>query len=172
MIRPGTRQERHPQPAALFAVVLVLLVALEACSARTSVPKTATTSTSPDNTQAPQPTVATDASFPEALGRRLPGAPDFPAYPGASLVGSAERNRPNDVKQGYRIEWTTRDSVPMVIAWYQKTLRDLGWTYTPPTDGVPNSQIADISKGDLDGTLEAEMEKGVTRIVVTLGPKK
>jgi hypothetical protein len=166
----NARARRYP-PRAYFATALFPLLALGGCGARKDVPPPSATPAATAS-QAGKPRVATDASFTEAIGERLPGLPDFPEYPNAVLVGTAERNRPNAPKLGYRLQWATKDSVPMVMAWYQKTLQEKGWTYSPPTDGVTNSQIADISKGDLEGTVEAELEQGVTQIVVTLGPKK
>lgn len=113
--------------------------------------------------------IATDPSFLEARGRMLPGVPDFPSHPAATLVGSAEQNRAGAPTEGYRIKWTTRESVPAVMAWYQKTLPSLGWTYTPPDDGAPEvEQVARISKGDLKGYIAAEATGDGTEIVASL----
>ena len=125
-----------------------------------------------EQAEVPPPLVASDPSFREARGQIIPGAPEFPAYPGATLVGSAERNKPTDRNQGYVIKWTTTDSVSLVMAWYQKTLPQLGWKYTPPADGATVEQTAVVEKGNLRGTLDAEAEKGVTEIILTVGPRR
>jgi hypothetical protein len=116
-----------------------------------------------------KPAVATDPSFPEARGSLLSDVPDFPTYPNATLVGSAQQNRIDQPIQGYRIKWTTKDSVPAVMAWYQKALVAAGWTYKPPDDGaLAVEQLARISKGGLSGYVAAEASGEATEIVVSL----
>jgi hypothetical protein len=125
-----------------------------------------------EQAEVPPPQVASDPSFREARGQIIPGAPEFPAYPGATLVGSAERNKPAERNEGYVIKWTTADSVSLVMAWYQKMLPQLGWKYTPPSDGATVEQTAIVEKGNLRGTLDAEADKGVTEIILTVGPRR
>jgi hypothetical protein len=116
-----------------------------------------------------KPQVATDPSFAEARGRLLPEIADFPTYPNATLVGSAQQNRPAQPVQGYRIKWTTSDPVPAVMSWYEKALTTAGWKFMPPQDGSPAvEQIARISKGGLAGYVAAEAGAEVTEIVVSL----
>lgn len=118
-----------------------------------------------------EPVVAVDPSFREARGAMLPEIPPFPAYPGATLVGSAERNRPNEAKQGHTIKWTTTDSVAKVMAWYQSELPRQGWTYTSPSDGASSEQTARIRRGNITGSITVEAGKQVTEIEVDLGRK-
>jgi hypothetical protein len=116
-----------------------------------------------------KPQVATDPSFAEARGQLLPDIADFPAYPNAKLIGSAVQNRVDQPPQGYRIKWTTSDSVPAVMAWYQKALPAAGWKLTPPADGAPAvEQLARISKDRLSGYVAAEASGEGTEIVVSL----
>jgi hypothetical protein len=118
------------------------------------------------------PEIATDPGFPERRSGLLPGTPAFPVYPGATLVGSAARNRADEPSRGYRIVWTTKDPASAVIAWYQKALAESGWSFTPPSDGVTVEQTARIAKDDLEGDLNAEESAGKTTIEVVLGPRR
>ena len=120
----------------------------------------------------PSPEIATDPAFAERRGAMLPGVPAFPAYPGATLVGSAARNRADEPSRGYRVVWTTKDSAVAVIAWYQKALTEQGWAFTPPSDGVTVEQTARIAKDDLEGDPNAEESPGQTTIELALGPRR
>jgi hypothetical protein len=123
----------------------------------------------PTNQPAKEPLVATDRAFTEAAGRMVSGVPDVPAYPGATLVGSAEQARAAEAPEGYRIKWTTSASVSTVMQWYAKALPAAGWSYQPPDDaGSPGEQLARIRKDRLDGYVAAEATGGVTEIVVSL----
>jgi hypothetical protein len=115
--------------------------------------------------------VATDPSFREQPGGLLAGVPDFPTYPNAVLIGSAERNRPGQPNLGYRVKWTTPDAVATVVAWYAQALQQRGWTYRPPTDNAEAEQTARISKGDLKGQLSVGVEDGRTEIELVIGPR-
>jgi hypothetical protein len=163
------------QRSARTAAALASLLAVTSCAPKTSAPPSypqAPAAPAPQGAES-QPEIVSDPSFRQTRGQLLPETPEFPAYPGAALVGSAENNRPKAPNRGYTIKWTTKDSVPMVMAWYRKTLEDLGWEFTPPTDGVAISQIANIRKGNLQGTVEAEAEKrGHTEIEVVLKPRQ
>lgn len=143
-----------------------------ACRSAGSAPPATTAGAAEKTPAAAAPQLDVEPTVRQAAGKLLPEVPQFPAYPGATLLGSAERNSPDAPKQGHLIEWTTTDPVPKVMAWYQKTLQDAGWTYSPPTDGVSHSQLAGIARGGLDGTLEVELEGGITRITVVLKPKQ
>ena len=127
-----------------------------------------------DDTQKEEPEIATDPSFREVKGALIEGIPTFPAYPDSKLIGSAERNRPNEKNRGYRIKWTTTDSPDQVMAWYQKTLVEQGWKYVPADQGEDEDElIAKISKGEFDGYIESEFEDEdhITEIVVVLARK-
>ena len=155
--------------AALGAVGILM----PACGSRAGSSPPATTADAAQAAPAgAAPRMEVEPTVRQAAGKLLPEVPDFPAYPGAAVLGSAERNSPSAPKQGHLIEWTTTDPVPKVMAWYQKTLQELKWAYSPPTDGVTHSQLAGISRGTLDGTLEVEFEGGITRITVVLKPKQ
>jgi hypothetical protein len=124
--------------------------------------------------QEKEPEIATDPSFREVKGALIEGMPAFPAYPDSKLIGSAERNRPNEKNRGYRIKWTTTDSPDEVMAWYQKTLVELGWKYVPPAQEEDEDElIAKISKGEFDGYIESEFEDedDTTEIIVVLARK-
>ena len=161
---------------ALLALLLAIAVTPFAVGCA---PRNRPASTSPGPAAAPmipeaagvEPAVAADPSFRELRGALLPDIPELPAYPGATLVGSAERNRPNERKQGHTIKWTTPDPVPKVMAWYQAELPKHGWTYSPPSDGAASEQIARIRRGSIQGTIAAEEESGHTEILVVLGPR-
>jgi len=126
---------------------------------------------------APQePQIATDPGFRELKGALLEGIPEFPAYPGATLSGSAERDRPDEKNRGYRIKWTTVDRPARVMAWYAKTLPRSGWTYVPDDDPEEEDELeAKIANATFSGYLEAETEdypnREVTDIVVVLARK-
>jgi hypothetical protein len=122
------------------------------------------------------PEIATDPAFRELKGGLLEGIPDFPAYPGATLIGSAERNRPDEKNRGYRIKWTTRDAPARVMAWYAKTLPRHGWTYVPEFDAGERDELeARIANAAFTGYIEAETEdfphRNVTDVVVVLARK-
>lgn len=155
------RPRRLPQrlAAALFLACLPLL-ACALGSARAGKPGAGTSQ---------EPQVATDPAFRELAGGLLEGIPEFPAYPGATLVGSAERNRPTEPNRGYRIMWTTTDTPGQVIAWYARMLPPRGWAYGPPDEPEDEEELkAKIAKGALRGYLEAEVEDGITEIIVVL----
>jgi hypothetical protein len=160
----GAPPRRHPRGwAVLVLVVLLPLTSAVRDGAR------AQTGGSADGDQAPQ--VATDPSFRELLGGLLEGIPDFPAYPGARLVGSAERNRPDERNRGYLVKWTTRDRPARVMAWYEKALPPLGWKYVPSHEGDEEDELeAKVAKAAFVGYLEAETDDdGVTVVVLVLG---
>lgn len=115
--------------------------------------------------------VATDPSFNEALGQLLPGFPEFPLYPGAELVGSAEVNLPDEPNQGYRVKWITKDLVPQVMGWYLEALSQTGWVVEEPNDPeAEGEQVANIRKDDFKGYLAVESEgsDGEVEIVVDI----
>jgi hypothetical protein len=160
------------QARALILIALVAAVVVTgACRSGAGSAPPATTAAAGEKTRT-APQLDAEPTVRQAAGKLLPEVPQFPAYPGASLLGSAERNSPDAPKQGHLIEWTTTDPVPKVMAWYQKALPEAGWTYSPPTDGVTHSQLAGIARDGLDGTLEVEFEDGLTRITVVLKPKR
>lgn len=120
-----------------------------------------------------EPEIATDPGFRELKGGLLEGIPPFPAYPGARLIGSAERNRPDEKNRGYRIKWTTRDSPSRVMAWYQQTLPGYGWKYIPSDEPEEEDELeAKIANAAFSGYIEAETEdhpnRDITEIVVVL----
>lgn len=117
-----------------------------------------------------EPQVATDPSFRELVGGLIEGIPEFPPYPGATLVGSAERNRLDEQNRGYRIKWTTRDRPARVMAWYEKTLPRHGWKYVPSYEPDEGDELeAKVAKGAFSGYLEAETEDdGPTVVVLVL----
>jgi hypothetical protein len=115
-----------------------------------------------------EPVVATDPGFLELQGGLLAGIPPFPAYPGARLVGSAERNRPDEKNRGYRIKWTTSDSPIRVMAWYETALARDGWKFVPTDQPDVDELDAEIANAAFTGYLEAETEDGITEIVVVL----
>ena len=157
----------HP---ALIAMVVAAVGALQSGGSKPKPAAAAPVIREQTETQAPK--VATDPSYRELLGRIIPGAPEFPPYPGATLVGSAERNKPGEPNEGYVFKWTTPDTAAMVMAWYQKRLPELGWTFVPPSDGATVEQTANIEKSKIRGTIDVEVDKEVTEIVVTLGHKR
>jgi hypothetical protein len=165
---------RRAHATALRVVALVAMGTLiGACGTRAgSSPPVTTADADPKTRTAAPPRLEADPTVRQAAGALLPEVPKFPKYEPSTLLGSAERNSPSAPKQGHLIEWTTTDPVPKVMAWYQKTLQELGWTYSPPTDGVTHSQLAGISNDALVGTLEVELEGGITRITVVLKPKQ
>jgi hypothetical protein len=119
-----------------------------------------------------EPEIATDPAFRELKGGLIEGIPTFPAYPDAKLIGSAERNRPNEKNLGYRIKWTTSDSPQKVMEWYEKALPKDDWKFklsAPEED--EDELIAKISKAEFDGYIEAESEDQHTEIVVVLARK-
>ncbi len=105
----------HP---ALIAIVVAAAGALQAGGSKPKPAAAPPVIREQTETQAPK--VATDRSYREVLGRIIPGAPEFPAYPGATLVGSAERNKPGEPNEGYVFKWTTPDTTAMVMAWYSE----------------------------------------------------
>ena len=92
----------HP-PTVLLVVVLFGVLVVPWANARLH-------AANPTVGEDQEPAIATDPSFRELKGRLLEGIPEFPAYPGATLIGSAERNKPGEKNRGYRIKWTTTDS--------------------------------------------------------------
>ena len=112
--------------------------------------------------------VATDPSFPEVKGKLISGFPDFPVYPGATLVASAKTNRADQLDTGYRVKWAVQvDAVPNVMEWYQDELSKNGWTYEVPNDpNATGEQVAQIKKSGWEGFVESELEDGATEIVV------
>ena len=103
--------------------------------------------------------VATDPNFAEVKGQLLPGFPEFPIYPGAELVGSAEVNLPDEPNQGYRVKWTTYDPVPQVMDWYLEELSKTGWVVEEPNDPeAEGEQVANIHKGGFKGHIAVESE--------------
>ena len=118
--------------------------------------------------------VATDPAFPETPGQVAAPLRDFPQYRGATVVGSAEQARPREgaapsaPPEGYRVKWTTSDSVPAVMEWYAKVLRDDKWTYQPEDSKSSAERQAHISKGTLDGYISAEATGNGTKIVLSL----
>ena len=120
-----------------------------------------------------KPEVATDPSFPEIKGELIGGFPDFPVYPGATLIASAQTNPAGQPPQGYRAKWVTHDPVIKVMNWYEDDLPIAGWQYTPPNDQQSEGeQVAEISKGDLKGYIAAEIEEENIEIVVDVRPEK
>jgi hypothetical protein len=123
-----------------------------------------------------EPVIATDPSFRELKGGLLQGIPEFPSYPGATLIGSAERNRPDEKNRGYRIKWTTGDGPAQVMAWYEKALPRYGWTCLPTDEpGELDELEAKISNPSFSGYIEIETEdyphRDITEIVVVLARK-
>ena len=116
-----------------------------------------------------EPEIATDPAFSELKGGFLEGIPEFPAYPDATLIGSAERNRPDERNRGYRIKWTTKDSPEEVMKWFEKALIEAGWKYKPSSEPDDEEDlIADIEKAEFQGFIEAESEEESTEITVVL----
>jgi hypothetical protein len=143
-----------------FAIVVLLALA-SAASARSA--EQVTGSGGEDR----EPQVATDPGFRELVGGLLEGIPDFPVYPGATLVGSAERNRPDEQNRGYRIKWTTRDRPARVMAWYEKALPRHGWKYVRSYEPDEGDELeAKVAKGAFSGYLEAETEDDAPTVVV------
>jgi hypothetical protein len=119
-----------------------------------------------------EPKVATSAAFSEAIGKLLSGVPEFPAFPGANLTGSAAQALKGTTPKAFRIKWTTTEPVPAVMAWYQKTLSEQGWSYVAPdSDASIVEQVARISKGNVEGFVAAEETDGLTEIVVSIQTK-
>ena len=115
----------------------------------------------------PKLEVATDPGFPEVKGQVISGFPDFPVYPGATLVASAKTNRADQPDTGYRVKWEAQDSVIPVMNWYQDELSKNGWTYEVPNDpDATGEQVAQIKKAGWEGFVESELEDGATEIVV------
>jgi hypothetical protein len=121
-----------------------------------------------------EPEIATDPGFRELKGSLLDGIPEFPAYPGATLIGSAERNRPDEKNRGYRIKWTSTDGPAQIMAWYEKTLPSFGWKYVL-SDADGDELEAKIASAAFSGYIEAETEDhpqgDITEIVVVLARK-
>jgi hypothetical protein len=123
-----------------------------------------------------EPEIATDPSFRELKGGLLEGIPEFPAYPGATLIGSAERNKPDEKNRGYRIKWTTTDGPAQVMAWYEKTLPGYGWKYVGSDEPAEVDELeAKITTAAFSGYIEAETKDyphgDITEIVVVLARK-
>ncbi|OGY25918.1 MAG: hypothetical protein A2Z11_02045 [Candidatus Woykebacteria bacterium RBG_16_43_9] len=111
--------------------------------------------------------VATDPNFPEVKGKLISGFPQFPVYPGATLVASAKTNRVNQPDTGYRAKWETKDAVIKVMRWYQDQLPKSGWKYEVPNDPTAaGEQVAQIKKSGFEGFVEAESEQKGAEIVV------
>lgn len=111
--------------------------------------------------------VATDPSFPEVKGKLIPGFPEFPVYPGATLKASAKTNRENQPDTGYRAKWVTKDSVPLVVKWSQQELPKNGWKIEALDDPEnTGEQVTQISKGNFKGYIGAEAVAQGTEIVV------
>lgn len=113
--------------------------------------------------------VATDPTFWEETGGLVPGLPEIPTFPGAVLVGSSQQNRRGQPIEGFRIKWTTSDTVEAVMKWYGQALPGLGWQFRRSNDGAMSEQEAEISLGPLEGYLAAEAQSGGgAEIVVAL----
>jgi hypothetical protein len=157
----NTRAEPSPRRRLAVAVLIALLPLASAAGERAG-PQ----ATSPrDRDQ--EPLIATDPGFRELAGGLLDGIPDFPAYPGAKLVGSAERNRPDEPNHGYRIKWTTRASPARVMVWYEQTLPRHGWKHVPSYEPDEEDELeAKIANAAFSGYLEAETEDDGSTVVV------
>lgn len=154
---------------AVIAVRLYRTASNVAPAAETSQTPTAAAPSPRSGDQPAESKVATDPSFRQESGRILPEIPEVPAYPGAKLVGSAEQARSGEPAEGYRIKWTTTDSVAAVMQWYAKALPAAGWKHQTPEDaGSPVEQLARIQKDYMDGYVSAEATKDVTEIIVSL----
>ena len=129
----------HP-PTVLLVVVLFGVLVVPWANARLH-------AANPTVGEDQEPAIATDPSFRELKGRLLEGIPEFPAYPGATLIGSAERNKPGEKNRGYRIKWTTTDSPVQVMAWYEKTLPSDGWKYVLSDEPEEDELEAKIASG-------------------------
>jgi hypothetical protein len=154
---------RHKPGVPLLVVLLALLAAAAGpLRARTPAPLVPPTQGA---------TIATDPSFRELKGGLLPGIPELPAYPGATLVGSAERNRPDEPNRGYRIKWTTGDSPVQVMAWYANALPLNGWTRVPSDQPEETNELEmDIANPGFTGYIEADTgdDAPITEIIVVL----
>ncbi len=105
--------------------------------------------------------VATDPNFPEIKGQLMPGFPQFPIYPGATLEASAKTNPEGQPDTGYRAKWVTEGNVPTVMKWYQNELPKNDWQFDPPKDmNNTGEQVAKIAKGNLSGNIVIEAGQG------------
>lgn len=90
------------------------------------------------------------------------------------LKGSAEQTRlrgdalSTKPPEGYRVMWTTTDSVPAVMDWYSKVLPADNWTFEPEDTQSTAERQAQIKKGTLDGYISAEATERGTEIVLSL----
>jgi hypothetical protein len=126
----------------------------------------------PEPRPSQEPEVATDPAFRELKGALLPGIPELPAYPGAALIGSAERNRPEEPNRGYRVKWRTIDSPKQVIAWYETAFAAAGWKCVALDLEELDELELEIAGPEFIGYVEAESEPEddvrITDIVIVL----
>lgn len=112
--------------------------------------------------------IATDPKFHESKEALLPGFPDFPVFPEATLAGSAYTNTIDQPVDGYHVMWNTQTPVPEVMEWYMSALEDT-WQVEPPNDTTsPAEQVAQIKNAEFEGYIAAEDEAGTTQIVVDI----
>ena len=150
-----------------LALILLGLIIAGAFTKKTNPGENQQTSEqNPDLLQTKQQ-IATDPNFPEVIGKLLPGAPQLPVYPGATLVGSAKTNKAEQTDTGYRIKWKSNADVPMVMSWYEQELPKVGWRIEHSDDpSNAGEQVNKISSANFNGSLGVEAGEDGTEIVV------
>ena len=120
----------------------------------------------------PQVEVAADPAFEEVKGQLITGFPDFPVYPGATIVSSAKVKQNEDPAKGYRAEWEVQaESVTKVMQWYLQELKSKGWTIleSPNDPESYGEQIASASKNGSIAYFVVELkEPGLIEIKVEI----
>jgi hypothetical protein len=106
------------------------------------------------------------------LDAQVPMPPDFPTdvpiYKGARLTAGAAFTSAGQIAWG--MEWETLASVANVQAFYAKQLNQGDWTITFSNNTAEafSATFSHRSNGHFGGTLAADVNGGVTKILMSL----
>lgn len=104
--------------------------------------------------------------FDKLQGQLVSGFPDFPIYPGASIIGSYKKI--DGERIGFEATWETEISQNEVAAWYLNEFNKyIGWTIHELPDTFNSDELVfRIEKNNQKSTLTIEREDDITEITV------
>lgn len=91
---------------------------------------------------------------------------DFPIYPDAELASSWTAS--GDDTDGLSLIWETEDTVSKVSNYYERELKNAGWTLSFTSETEDSTTFA-FEKNDVSGFIGITVEESKTVISLTLG---